>query len=119
LRRGFDPFYALIRNEEETKITLPTMANTAVETTPVATEYPRCLPASDLTYIGQGKHITLEQNDWLGHAVTTQTAALLLREVLGFNVTLLETPMNWGNDQDNSLTRLVSGQVDVSDIVIF
>lgn len=97
------------------------MSNTAVEPPVVTTEYPRCLPVAngrdDLTYIGRGKHLILEQNDWLGHAVTTQTASLLLREVLGFNVTITETTMAWGDDQNNPLTRLASGQV-VSDTIV-
>ena len=60
----------------------------------------------DLTYIGEGKQLTLEQNMWLGHAVTTQTAALLLREVLGFDVSVIETAINWGGDEKDPLARL-------------
>ena len=70
----------------------------------------RCLPAlpngQNYTWLGAGFHITLEENDWLGAAVSTRTAALLLEEVLGFDVTVLEEPMVWSDPSNDPLSRL-------------
>ena len=56
----------------------------------------RCLPllpnGQDLSWLGRNVSLTLEENDWLGHEVTTRTAALLLEEVLG----LVQTPERRG-----------------------
>jgi hypothetical protein len=58
--------------------------------------------------------VTLEQNDWTGHSLTTGVAKLLLEEVLGFTVTVVERPMGWSDPNNNSLSRLRDGFVDAN-----
>mmetsp|Transcript_250 Transcript_250/g.460 ORF Transcript_250/g.460 Transcript_250/m.460 type:complete len:794 (-) Transcript_250:716-3097(-) len=70
--------------------------------------------SSPSAYLGEGRHIKIEQNDWLGHAVSTQTAAIVLREIMGFNVTVVETPMTWSDPNDNPLSRLRDEKVDAN-----
>ena len=102
----------------------------------------RCLPSlvngQNYSWLGQGFALTLEQNDWLGAAVSTRTAALLLEEVLGcagqsrshdlfhcepsahtidacrFDVTVREIPMVWSDPLNNPLSRLRDGLIDVN-----
>ena len=80
--------------------------------------YGRCLPPlpnnKNYTWLGQGFSIHLEENDWLGAAVSTRTAALLLEEVLGFDVHVHSFPMVWGNASDDPLSRLQNGFVDAN-----
>ena len=56
---------------------------------------------SDYSFIGNGKNITLEQNQWPSHRVTTQTAAFILGEVLGFEVLIKEVRLEKGDVDAN------------------
>jgi len=69
--------------------------------------------SQNYSFLGEGVTVTLEQNKWLGAQVTAQSAALLMREVLGFNVELLDVAMDWGA-QETPLTRLVDRKVDAN-----
>jgi hypothetical protein len=78
---------------------------------------PRCLPANpsrgnDYSWVGAGIHLNIEQNDWLGHAVSTEAGRLILEEVLGFNISITEAPMVWVNRSNNPLSRIANGSVD-------
>mmetsp|Transcript_8228 Transcript_8228/g.17981 ORF Transcript_8228/g.17981 Transcript_8228/m.17981 type:complete len:838 (-) Transcript_8228:377-2890(-) len=73
-----------------------------------------CLPSTSSTQLGAGRTIILEQNEWWGHRVSTQTAAVLLRDALGFNVSVRHITMTWDEDQENPLERLEKGTVDAN-----
>jgi hypothetical protein len=80
----------------------------------------RCLPAipsrtgNDYSWVGAGIRLDIEQNDWLGHAVTSEVSRLILEEVLGFNVSITQTPMAFTDPTNNPLSRIANGTIDAN-----
>jgi hypothetical protein len=80
----------------------------------------RCLPATpsrtgnDYSWVGSGIRLNIEQNDWLGAAVSAEAGRLILEEAFGFNASITETPMVWLDSTDSPVSRIAAGTVDAN-----